>query len=249
MTEGVTSAEGIGAQLAAPRSGGLRGGRLLTLGLPLALGAAFVLPNLFDGGLQQQAMGLLRTARGHGGAGLAVVFLAQIVIAASGVLPASLLGIAAGALYGVAVGFAIAAGGTLAGALLAFGLARSLLRPFVARLLSHRPRLHRLDAVLAVDGWKLVFLLRISPVMPFAVTSYALGLSAVRFRPYLLGTIASLLPLLAFVAMGRMAGFGATQLYSGNPVRWTALAIGGAATLGLAWYVMRVLRRSLADAP
>ena len=160
------SAEGIGAQLAAPRSGGLRGGRLLTLGLPLALGAAFVLPHLFDGGLQQQAMGLLRTARGHGGAGLAVVFL-----------------------------------------------------------------------------------LRISPVMPFAVTSYALGLSAVRFRPYLLGTIASLLPLLAFVAMGRIAGFGATQLRAGNPVQWTALAIGGAATLGLAWYVMRVLRRSLADMP
>ncbi len=243
------SAEGIGAQLAAPPAGGgLRGGRLLILGLPLVVGTLFALPHLFDDGLQQQALGLLRAARGHGGAGLAIVFLAQIAIAASGVLPASLLGIAAGALYGVAVGFAVAAGGTLAGAVLAFGLARSLLRPFVARLLSRRPRLNRLDSVLAEDGWKLVFLLRISPVMPFAVTSYALGLSAVRFRPYLLGTIASLLPLLAFVAMGRMAGLGATQMHSGNPVQWIGLAIGGAATLGLAWYVMRVLRRSLAAA-
>ena len=239
------SSQGVGAPLATPRGGSLRGGRLLTLGLPLALGVAFMLPHLFDGGLQQQAIGLLRAARGQGGAGLAVVFLAQIVIAASGVLPASLLGIAAGALYGVAVGFAVAAGGTLAGAVLTFGLARSLLRPYVTRLLSRRPRLHRLDTVLAADGWKLVFLLRISPVMPFAVTSYALGLSAVRFRPYLLGTIASLLPLLAFVAMGRMAGFGATQLRSGTPVQWVGLAIGAVATLALAWYVMRVLRRSL----
>ncbi len=243
------SAEGIGARLAAPPAGGgWRGGRLFILGLPLVVGTFFALPHLFDDGLQQQALGLLRVARGHGGAGLVIVFLAQIVIAASGVLPASLLGIAAGALYGVAVGFAVAAGGTLAGAVLAFGLARSLLRPLVARLLSRRPRLNRLDSVLAEDGWKLVFLLRISPVMPFAVTSYALGLSAVRFRPYLLGTIASLLPLLAFVVMGRMAGFGATQMHSGNPVQWAGLAIGGAATLGLAWYVMRVLRRGLAAA-
>lgn len=241
-------AEGIGARLPAPRAGGLRGGRLVTLGVPLAVGGVFALPHLFDGGLHQQALDLLRAARGHGGAGLAIVFLAQIVIVGSGVLPASLLGIAAGALYGVAVGFAVAAGGTLAGAVLAFGLARSLLRPFVARLLSRRPRLNRLDSVLAADGWKLVFLLRISPVMPFAVTSYALGLSEVRFRPYLLGTIASLLPLLAFVVMGRMAGFGATQMHSGNPVQWAGLAIGGAATLGLAWYVMRVLRRSFAAA-
>jgi len=240
------SAESIGARPPAPRTGRLRGGRLLTIGVPVAVGVVFALPHLFHGGLHQQVLDLLRAARGHGGAGLAIVFLAQIVIAASGVLPASLLGIAAGALYGVAVGFVVAAGGTLAGSVLAFGLARSLLRPFVARLLSHRPRLNRLDTVLAADGWKLVFLLRISPVMPFAVTSYALGLSAVRFRAYLLGTIASLLPLLAFVATGRMAGFGATRMDSANPVQWVGLAIGGAATLGLAWYVMRVLRRSLA---
>ena len=242
------SAEGFGAQLAARPAGGGRVGRLLILGLPLVVGTLFTLPHLLDGGLQQQALSLLRAARGQGGAGVAIVFLAQIVIAASGVLPASLLGIAAGALYGVAAGFAVAAGGTLAGAVLAFGLARSLLRPFVARLLAHRPRLSKLDTVLAADGWKLVFLLRISPVMPFAVTSYALGLSAVRFRPYLLGTIASLLPLLAFVVMGRIAGFGATRMQSADPVQWVGLAIGGAATLGLAWYVMRVLRRSLAAA-
>ena len=227
------------------RGGGSRWrARLLTVVLPLLLGIALALPHLFDGNLQHQALALLRAARGHGEAGVALVFLAQLVIAASGVLPASLLGIAAGALYGIAAGFAVAAAGTLAGALLAFALARSLLRPFVARLLAHRPRLHRMDAVLAGDGWKLVFLLRVSPVMPFAITSYALGLSAVRFRAYLLGTIASLLPLLAFVAMGRMVGVGATQLRAGNPAQWLGLAIGAGATLGLAWYLMRLLRRA-----
>ena len=49
-------------------------------------------------------------------------------------LPASVLGIAAGALFGVAAGFAAAALGTMVGALLAFGLARSLFRPLIARL-------------------------------------------------------------------------------------------------------------------
>lgn len=240
------SGDSIGGASAAPCAGSRWRAWLLTVGLPLLLGVGLALPHLFDGNLQHQAVAVLRAARGHGGAGIALVFLAQLVIAASGVLPASLLGIAAGALYGVAAGFAVAAAGTLAGALLAFAVARSLLRPFVARLLARRPRLHRMDAALAADGWKLVCLLRISPVMPFAITSYALGLSAVRFRAYLLGTIASLLPLLVFVAMGRMAGFGATQVRAGSPVQWLGLAIGGGATLGLAWYLMRLLRRACA---
>ena len=65
-----------------------------------------------------------------------------------------------------------------------------------------------MEQALARDGWKLVCLIRISPVMPFAVTSYALGLSSVRFRAYVLGTLASLPPLLAYVLAGRLAGLG-----------------------------------------
>jgi uncharacterized membrane protein YdjX (TVP38/TMEM64 family) len=217
---------------------------VLLLGV-LAL-AALTAAQVLDPGLRAEAIGLLRAAQAHGSAGLAAVVVLQLLVAASGVLPASVLGIAAGALFGVVPGFLAAALGTLGGALVALGLTRSLARPLIARLVRRRPALGRLDSVLAQDRWRLVCLLRISPVMPFAVTSYALGLSAVRFRAYLLGTLASLPPLLAYVLLGRLVGFGALHPDAGGVAEWASLALGGGATLLLAWYVLRLLRRACA---
>ncbi|MBW4091131.1 MAG: TVP38/TMEM64 family protein [Proteobacteria bacterium] len=220
--------------------------RLAALGLPALLLVGLAVVQVLDPALGRDAIRLLAGARAQGAAGLLVVVLLQGAVAASGVLPASVLGVAAGALFGVGAGFAAAAIGTLAGAVLAFGLTRSFARPLIARLVRERPALRRLDAALAGDGWKLVCLLRISPVMPFAVTSYALGLSSVRFRAYLLGTLASLPPLLAYVVLGRVLGFGALHPGADGALRWVALGIGAAASLGLAWYVLRLLRRACA---
>ena len=215
---------------------------VLAGGAGLALGA-----HLAGHDLIAPALALLRMARSHGGAGLAAVFAVQTAIAASGILPASVLGIAAGALFGAAGGFAAAAGGTMAGALIAFGLARSLLRPWIARWVGERPALARFDRALGRDGWRLVCLVRLSPVMPFAVTSYALGLSAVGFRAYTLGTLAALPALAAYVVAGSVAGFGALHLTAGVGA-WVGLALGAGATLALAWYLARMLRRACAAA-
>ena len=222
-------------------------GRILATGCAAA-GVAAVLVHLAGSDLVTPALALLSAARGHGAAGLALVFALQLAVAASGILPASVLGVAAGALFGVVGGFAAAALGTLAGAVLAFGLARSLARPWIARLVGQRPGLARFDRALGRDGWRLVCLVRISPVMPFAVTSYALGLSAVGFRAYLLGTLASLPALLVYVLAGRIAGFGALHLAAGGAAAWAMLAVGAAATVALGWYMMRLLRRACATA-
>ncbi len=102
----------------------------------------------------------------------------QAVIAALGIVPASPLGIGAGLATGVWFGFLLSATGTLLGGLMAFQLSRSLLRPWISRFLVKRMGAARLDDAIARDGWKFVCLMRISPIMPFAVTSYALGLNS-----------------------------------------------------------------------
>ncbi len=178
-----------------------------------------------------------RLAHDAGPAGWAAFALAQTVVAMIGVIPASLLGIAAGAVYGMP-GFALAAIGTLLGGWLAFRLARSLLRPFVERLLARRAggRLDRLSAEVERDGWRFVCLLRISPVMPFALTSYALGLSPISGRDYLLGTLASLPSLAGYVAVGALARHGLLSLTDGSglgPLNWVLYGVGAAATLAL----------------
>ncbi len=176
----------------------------------------------------------------------AVLFAAlQVAVAATGVLPASLLGVAVGAVYGVPLGFGIAAGGTLGGAWLAFRGAR-LFRGTVERMLAGRPRLRQLDRRLGQENWRLVCLLRASPVMPFAVTSYALGLSSVSERAYMLGSLAAMPALLGYVVMGSIAHAGLRAGAAGaGPWRWLLLGFGGIATVALTARLGRLLARSL----
>ncbi|TGD99379.1 TVP38/TMEM64 family protein [Methylobacterium nonmethylotrophicum] len=174
---------------------------------------------------------------GQGAAGPALLVAAQTLIAASGVLPASLLGIAAGTLLGIGPGFATAAAGTMAGALLSFWIGRVLLRGRGSGLLARRGWTACLDRSVAAEGWRLVCLMRLSPVMPFAPTSYALSLSSVRLADYLVGTLAALPALLAYVmlgALGRTALAGEAEWLRGG-----VLVVG----LGATGLLLRKLKR------
>ncbi len=182
-------------------------------------------------GLTAATQRFLDDARNAGAAELVAFAVLQLIIAASGILPASVLGVAAGTAYGLPLGFLLAAGGTMGGALLSFGLSRSLFRNNLARQLARRPRLARFDALLARGGWRVVCLLRLSPIMPFAATSYALGMSSVGIEAYALGTVASLPALLGYVYIGTLAEAGLSAWTTGAaPLQWTILGFGGLAT-------------------
>ena len=132
----------------------------------------------------------------------------------------------------------------MAGALVAFFLSRSLFRPTVERLIATRPRLRNFDTLIAQDGLRLVCLLRISPVMPFSVASYMLGLSSIDLRTYTIGTLASLPALCGYVFIGTLADASLSAWMTGaDPLRWILLGIGGAATLVLTVRFGYIVRR------
>lgn len=188
----------------------LRNRRLVLVAAGFAvLGAAFLVSMTGTADLTQAAMHTIDTMRRFGPVGWIGFVLFQALVAMVGFLPASLLGLAAGAVYGVTLGFGLAAVGVLLGAIGTFGLARSMLRGAIVRLVAGRAGFRRIDAALAADGFRLVLLMRISPIMPFSLTSFALGLSGVGRRAYLLGTLASLPALLLYVVLG---SFGARSL-------------------------------------
>ena len=196
----------------------------------LGMAAAWVSPERVIGAAEQ----LMQVVRGLGVRGAVVFAIVQILVAVSGILPASLLGVAAGAIYGLVPGLLLAAVSTLAGALLSFFFSRSLFRASVERLAARRSRLRSLDTRIARDGWKLVCLLRVSPVMPFSATSLALGLSAVGLRDYAIGTLASLPALCGYVFIGTLADTSLSAWATGaSTVRLVLLGIGGLATLVL----------------
>ena len=217
-------------------------GAALALLLIAALAVGHAWPGLLSGLLDR----VLARIGAMGGVGAVLFALLQIAIAASGVLPASVLGVAAGAVYGAPLGFAISGGATLAGAWVAFRLARSLFRPRIERMLASRPRLRNLDQRLGQENWRLVCLLRVSPVMPFAITSYTLGLSSVSPRAYMAGSLAAMPALLGYVVLGSLAHAGLHAGETGaGPMRWVFLGVGIVATILLTARVGQLLERSL----
>jgi uncharacterized membrane protein YdjX (TVP38/TMEM64 family) len=219
-------------------------------GLVLVLGGTFVAARLLPADMTALPAAWLADAQAWGRTSWFAFVLLQSLVAVSGVLPASLAGVAAGAVFGLLAGFCLAALSTMAGAVVAFALSRSVFRPWVAGFLARRAGLRRLDTAVARDGWRSVCLLRLSPVMPFAMTSYALGLTSIGWRDYLVGTLASMPALLCYVALGRFAGSSLEALHSGaSPVALALLAFGLVATAVLALRLGRLGRRALATGP
>ena len=218
------------------------------LGLAIAgfglLGGAFLFSLASAGYWSGLVVAALERLRAFGAIGWLAFIGLQILVAVIGFLPASLLGLVAGAVYGVAFGFSLAAAGVLLGAEISFVLARSGFRSVLTNLFEHRPALRKFDMALVQQGWRLVLLLRASPVMPFSLTSFALGLSGISQRAYALGTIGSLPALLLYVILGNLGAQGAVSGHHGAGI-WhlMLLALGIITTLLLAIAAGRFVTR------
>jgi uncharacterized membrane protein YdjX (TVP38/TMEM64 family) len=133
------------------------------------------------------------TVQDLGAVGPAVVVL--VYVAATVLLvPGSALTIASGTLFGLPVGFLVAFTDANLETLSAFLLARTRLRARVARWAEGNGKFRSLDQAIGHQGFKLVFLSRLSPAFPFAVLNYLLGLTAVRPGAYVLANLLGMLP-------------------------------------------------------
>jgi uncharacterized membrane protein YdjX (TVP38/TMEM64 family) len=209
----------------------------------LAVAAGIVWGKLRPDHMASFSLWLAQTEHGLGRSGWIFVTLLQVLVALCGIVPASLGAVTAGMIYGTVVGFLLCGPATLIGAVLAFWLSRSLLRKHIARIISRRPQARLLDEAVARDGWKLVCLLRISPVMPFAITSYALGLTSLGLRPYLLGTLAAMPALFLYALMGDLTGnsFASFSDAKAAPIKWMIIAAAIVATIMLTLRLGKIL--------
>lgn len=221
----------------------------LGAGLGLVTVAGAVAALAFPQGALTAGQQIADAARAAGPAGVLLFALAQAVVAVSGVLPAALLGVAAGAVYGLRLGFAVAAVATLAGAWVAFVASRASFGDAARRFVERRASAQRLDAAISRDGWRFVLLMRLSPVMPFAATSFALGLTRIGLRDYMLGTLGALPALFGYVAMGTLCEHGLSLATRGAAWwQYAGLAVGLAATAALTLRVGRIAAYSFSQA-
>jgi len=154
--------------------------------------------------------------------------------------------VAAGAWFGFARGVALALAMNFAGSVCAFLLSRYVFKGSVQKLVTRHPKLKAVDSAMREGGWKAVWLLQMSPAVPFGLQNYFLGASKVTLRSYLRGTAISGLPsAVMYVGIGAGARF-VTALDS--RWKWAGLAAGILATAILSYWMSRIIKRRLARA-
>ena len=167
---------------------------------------------------------------------LGVLVFAGLYIAATvAVLPASVLTIAAGVLYGPYWAALLVLVASLSGAAMAFGLARTWLRPWVLSRYGDGLAFRTIAERTETQGARLVFLLRLSPIVPFSILNYLLGLTHVTFRGYFFASAIGMVPgILLYTHIGAsLASLSDLQTGSGlgNGMSGTVYWIGLGATL------------------
>ncbi len=179
---------------------------------------------------------------------LAAVYIVGSIVAFPG-LPLSM---GAGFLFGPWVGTVTASIGSTLGAAAAFLVGRTLARGIVEEKVSKDTRFRAIDRAVAVQGFKIVFLIRLAPIFPYNLLNYAFGLTKVRFRDYLLASWIGMFPATAFNVyigslLSSLSDVDSLPTEASRP-RQVFFYVGIIVTLLVVIYVTRLAKAALARA-
>lgn len=170
-----------------------------------------------------------------------VLYVIVYVICCVLLIPALALTLGAGAIFGFAAGSAVVIVGATLGATAAFLLGRTVFRKRVEAMVAANPRMAAIDRAIAAEGTKIMLLMRLSGFPPFTWINYALGLTGVRLRPYILTTLFGIIPgTLAFTWAG--AAGAAALTGSGNRI---SLIVTAAGAVLVSVYIARIASRAI----
>jgi uncharacterized membrane protein YdjX (TVP38/TMEM64 family) len=162
-------------------------------------------------------------------------------------VPASILTLGAGALYGLWTGTAVVLAGATLGATLSFLLAKSVLRKRIERMTAGNAKFQALDRAIGKEGAKIVFLVRLAPVFPFTYINYAFGLTGVRTLPYVVASFFGMIPgTFAYVYLGSAAA-GAASGEADTTKKIVQIA-GAVVALVVTIFVARVATKAIRSA-
>ena len=213
----------------------------------VAAAALLVAARYFN--VSESLRSLLRWMDGLGNRG-PLAFIVIYILACVLFVPGSLLTLGAGILFGVFRGSILVSIAATLGATAAFLVARYLARDWVARKVATHPQFSAVDQAVASEGWKIVGLIRLSPIFPFSLMNYAFGLTRVSLRDYFFASWIGMLPgTVMYVYLGSLIG-DLGKLGNNDRQRsafeWTVCAIGLLASVVVTVYITRIARKALA---
>ena len=163
-------------------------------------------------------------------------------------LPGSVLSIGAGAVYGFWFSTALVTISSTVGAMVNFLTSRYLARNWMRRKLSHSAKFRALEKAVSTEGWRMMLISRMSPIVPHSLVSYAAGLIRISLWKFSLASFLGFIPQsAAYTYVGAVVGK-ALRTSAGtsphDPVIWTFYCLGLVATFAVTVLTTRIARRS-----
>ena len=167
-------------------------------------------------------------------------------------VPGSIVTMGGGAVFGVFWGSIYVFIASTLGAISAFLIGRYLSRDWVAKQLESHPNFKAIDEAVAKEGFKIVFLTRLSPVFPFNLLNYAFGVTQVSLKDYFWGSFGMIPGSVMYVYLGSLAcecALAGTIIKPTTPeaeaIKWVMRIVGLIATVIVTIYVTKIAKKAL----
>jgi uncharacterized membrane protein YdjX (TVP38/TMEM64 family) len=179
----------------------------------------------------------------------AIAFMVIYIVATVAFLPGSILTLGGGAIFGLFWGsFYVFIGATI-GATLAFLVGRYFARGWISKKIVGNEKFIAIDKAVGKEGLKIVFLTRLSPIFPFNLLNYGLGVTGVSLKDYVLASVGMIPGTIMYVYFGSLGNINTICNGGGanaNPVaQWTIRIIGLIATVAVTFYITKIARKAL----
>jgi uncharacterized membrane protein YdjX (TVP38/TMEM64 family) len=181
-----------------------------------------------------------------------LLFIAVYIVASVVLAPAFLLTFSAGAIFGLWRGTLYVYIGAVLGSSAVYALAAPLARSRLLRWVDRDPRVAAArQAVIDRSAW-IMFLLRLSPLVPYNLLNYALALSGVRYRDFLVASVGMIPAIVMYVYYGKVVGDVAVLAAGVAPPRgpeyYALLIVGLITTIAATTLITRAARKAVEDA-
>jgi uncharacterized membrane protein YdjX (TVP38/TMEM64 family) len=201
-------------------------------------------------GIRIKVLALMQWVESLGSYSL-IAFIVFYIFATIFLLSGSFLTMAAGAVFGIGKAVLVVSLGSIAGATAAFFLSRYFFRNFIAHLIVKNKKFISIDNAVEKEGWKIIGLARLSPVLPSVLLNYTFGITKVSLRDFILATWIGMLPMITFFSylgsfLGSLATIENTER-TRTPIEWLFYLLGLIATVAVALYTTRLANRVLKE--
>jgi uncharacterized membrane protein YdjX (TVP38/TMEM64 family) len=184
------------------------------------------------------------------GAWGAIAFIGLYILSTIVCFPGFFMTLGGGAVFGWLAGSLYVFVGATLGSIAAFLIGRYFARNWVANRIAANTTFQAIDRAVGAEGFKIVLLTRLSPVIPFILQNYAYGITRVSLKDYCLGAVGMIPGTLMYVYIGSLFG-DLAALFSGattrakTPVEYALYAVGLIATIVASLYIAAIARKAL----